>query len=118
MDHEMSTVLPNPPNFEVVQLLMERDPDTFRKVGKEDNVRHLVYCCPRGDLYKPKLRGGNVIFAEGSGYSNPCKHLRSCLANEDENELLKIYQKGFEQKQQSTTGVTDYFTRLSSTANN
>ena len=110
MDQEMSTVLPRPRNFEVVLLLMKRDPDTFRKVGEKDNVRHLVYCYPRGDLCKAKLSGSKIIFAEGSGYSNPYKHLRSCLANDYENALLKIYQKGFEQNQQSTTGVTDYFT--------
>lgn len=52
------------------------------------NVMFLVYKCPKDSLC---TENGEVFFEKGKGYSNPYRHLKSCVAGGDEQHLLDLY---------------------------
>eukprot|EP00171_Calliarthron_tuberculosum_P001491 IDg1491t1 len=78
----------------VVELLMSKQPDIKKNVSSRSgaNVRrdvtYSVYNCPKGTGCKYE---GRVLFEKGSGYTNPYRHLRTCLSAGDEKHLLIVY---------------------------
>ena len=87
-----STSKPKPK--ELVQLLCKFEQMRFntsvdRTTGKEKVVKNNVYICPN----KQFINGDHceIIFPEESGYMNPFVHLKSCIANGDVDELIRIY---------------------------
>ena len=85
-----------PTQREVVELLCT-------KVGTErkDNQTYLVFKCP-----SPACKLGankNIIFKYKAGFSNPHKHILSCLVGNNQDELDKIYSDNLKLK--STQGT-------------
>lgn len=84
----------SPSPHDVVVALMTQKPgvlrDTRRKVSgtKRKNVPHHVFACPMNDKCRA---GGEIVFPRGMGYSNPYKHLKSCLSDGDESHLMNVY---------------------------
>ena len=80
---------------DVVRLLMTQKQDIRKDVTTargniRENVVHHVFKCPRGDLCKTT---GSVSFEKGTGFTNPYKHLKTCLADGDENELIELFHR-------------------------
>ncbi len=46
------------------------------------------YLCPKKSLCS---ENGALVLEKGSGFSNPYRHLKSCLTGGDEQALLSIY---------------------------
>ena len=107
----MSSTSGQPSKKAVVELFMKKQPDIFKSVGDRVNVRHLVYLCPRGERCTVKSKGSKVIFAEGTGFTNPYKHLRSCLADGKEEKLHRMYCEEV-QERKDKHGLESSFTRL------
>ena len=86
-------VPPLPKPRDVVRMLMTQKADVVRDVRSargaiRKNVRHFTFTCPRGDVCKS---GGTVVFEKSTGFSNPFKHLRSCLADGDGEQLIALF---------------------------
>lgn len=78
---------------DVVKMLMTQSTSVYRDVttkrkGLLQNVLHLAYECPRKDECK---KDGKVVFEAGTGLSNPYKHLRYCLCDGVDKDLLDLY---------------------------
>lgn len=86
-------VVATPSKKDVVVCLME----FVGKEGKtEDQPAYVIYRCPKEDCVKKCVR-----FREGSGFSNPYRHLRTCYgrgrsSEEQEEILLTMYNDAIE----------------------
>ena len=91
---------------EVVTLLMTQKPDIVRDVlntrtgRKRRNVTYSVFSCPLG---KNSKKSGKDVFEKGSGWTNPYRHIASCLSDNDIEHLHELYDK--ELKTQSRNGI-------------
>eukprot|EP00171_Calliarthron_tuberculosum_P002931 IDg2931t1 len=107
----LSTVrllMDRPQQRDVVHMLMSRKPNILRDVSSSrgvsrKNVEHHVYACPRGDQCRS---GGTVMFEKGSGYSNPFKHLRTCVSDGDDSRLFEIFYSRRNEKRQFGPGAS------------
>ncbi len=85
---------PTPKNF--VKFLMrkegvERREVSTRKGGlNRSNIIFFIFSCPKGGLFED---GGFIPFENGTGYSNPHRHLKTCLSNGNREHLNLLYQK-------------------------
>eukprot|EP00171_Calliarthron_tuberculosum_P023569 IDg23569t1 len=78
---------------DVVRMLMTQRPDIERDVRSSRgtirrNVLHCVFECPRGEQCKV---GGQVVFEKNTGFTNPFKHLKSCVSDGDESHLFELF---------------------------
>ena len=63
---------------------------------KGKNVEYVVRECPNKKYCKNK--NGRIKYQNKAGYKNPHSHLRSCLANGDDDALQKIYERTLNRK--------------------
>eukprot|EP00171_Calliarthron_tuberculosum_P000144 IDg144t1 len=97
-----------PGKKEIVLLLMKQKADVIRDVDgrvgavTRNNVPHIVLACPFGERCKV---GGEVVTEKGTGYTNPYKHLKSCVSGGDEKHLLELYNVALAAKRRS--GLTN-----------
>eukprot|EP00171_Calliarthron_tuberculosum_P012024 IDg12024t1 len=96
-----ATMTSMPTKKEVVMLLMTAKADVTRDVDGRSgsiarkHVPHLVFSCPYGNRCRS---GGDVVFEKGTGFTNPYKHLRSCISDGDDEHLTKLYFDALQQK--------------------
>ncbi len=91
----MASTCSAPSPKDVVELLMKelgkgKRTVHARGVGKEtcEQENYLIYACPKADLCKD---GGKYALEKGSGYTNPFRHLKPCLVNDNIHNLHKLY---------------------------
>eukprot|EP00171_Calliarthron_tuberculosum_P003890 IDg3890t1 len=101
---------PHPRDF--VRMLMVQKPDITRDVtssrrASRNNAVFHVFECPRGDLCRS---GGSIVFEKGTGFSNPFKHLRTCLADGDQQELIRLFNLHRDEKRQFGKAVSPEMT--------
>eukprot|EP00171_Calliarthron_tuberculosum_P005080 IDg5080t1 len=88
-------IMSRPSPRDVVRMLMKQDPDikkdiqSARGLTRKDVVHH-VFVCPRGGLCKS---GGRVVSEKGAGFSNPYKHLKSCISDGDIDHLMEVFER-------------------------
>ena len=63
---------------------------------KGKKIEYVVHECPNKKYCKNKE--GHITYQNKSGYKNPHSHLRSCIANGDEDTLLQIYERTLTRK--------------------
>lgn len=73
---------------------IKKDIQSARGFTRKDVVHH-VFVCPRGRLCKS---GGRIVAEKGAGFSNPYKHLKTCVSDGDIKHLMDA----FEQKRAET----------------
>jgi len=84
----------NPTKEQCVKLLMKQADDVVRDVpnkkggSKRRNVTCCVYICPLKDNCK---KTGKVVFEKGSGWTNPFRHLLSCVSDNNVDDLHQLY---------------------------
>lgn len=79
-----------PAPHDVVRLIMIQKLDILRDVRPRKNVLSCVFECPRE---AECTLVGQVVFAKGSGFSNPYRHLISCVSDGDEDHLMRMYNR-------------------------
>ena len=94
-----------PKHTDVVELLTKHRPDILRDVIRNhgQNIRRAVpfisFECPKKDVC---TIGGLITAEKGRVYTNPFKHLLSCVANGNESELYDLCYAELENCRRST----------------
>lgn len=106
MEHSLKNESTRPKQKEVVQLLMkflrEEHRSVWSRKGQRKEQTFLVYECPKGQRC---VEGGQYYFPKGFGYSNPFKHLKTCIADGSETHLFEVYKLAL----QECGGIPNYF---------
>ena len=91
-------ILPTETN--IVTLLCKYVREEVREVHSKSGTGHkqyVVYACPKkGNCINSN---GEIAFQKGKGFTNPCNHLKSCLAHGSLEELHKTYSINVEREQ-------------------
>ena len=86
---------------EVMLLILKRLPEIRKDVMPRQgsfiqrDVVHCAFSCPQGVAC---IKGGQITFEKSRGYANAFSHLRSCLANRNDENLLVLYNEALSEQ--------------------